>query len=73
MITVDRGSTDISQCTCPVGAYQNAASCDPCIAGTYKDFNGTGPCTSCPGGHTTFSFPLFFFFFFWLSVVLFVD
>eukprot|EP00960_Hanusia_phi_P011021 323747-Hanusia_phi.AAC.1 len=64
--TLDIGSTNINNCTCPAGYYQDVAAspiniqgrelsviCAPCPQGTYKGSNGNHACTPCASYRTT--------------------
>ena len=45
------GSTGLSSCFCPAGYAGDAglgARCVACEAGTFKPFDGPGPCLACP-------------------------
>jgi len=45
------GSSQLTNCTCNKGyTGPDGAACGPCIAGTYKDVNGSAPCTLCSKG-----------------------
>ena len=45
------GSSRVLDCVCNRGHYgSDGAPCSSCIAGSYKDVNGSAPCTSCPIG-----------------------
>jgi len=44
-------SVDISNCTCSEGyTGPNGGACSACKAGSYKDKNGSSPCTLCAAG-----------------------
>eukprot|EP00961_Rhodomonas_salina_P067573 907696-Rhodomonas_salina.1 len=43
------GSVGPQNCSCDCGFEELAAqNCTACLAGTYKDVTGAGPCTPCP-------------------------
>ena len=45
------GSSMLTNCTCNKGyTGSDGAACAACIAGTYKDVNGSASCSLCPGG-----------------------
>ena len=45
------GSSVLSNCSCVVGyTGPDGMECTACIAGTYKDVNGSAPCSLCPQG-----------------------
>ena len=54
------GGTQPEDCQCNAG-YSGAdylspvAVCSPCPVGTYKSFNGTGNCSTCPLGRDTYA------------------
>ena len=45
------GSSVLTNCTCNKGyTGPDGVECEACIAGTYKDVNGSAPCTLCSAG-----------------------
>ena len=45
------GSSMLTNCTCNKGyTGPDGAACAACIVGTYKDLNGSGPCSLCTEG-----------------------
>jgi hypothetical protein len=44
-----------SACVCEVGRQLVGDLCNLCPFGTYKDFVGAGPCTTCPNEHVKIS------------------
>ena len=45
------GSSTVANCSCNVGyTGPDGGSCEACVAGTYKDVNGSAPCSLCAAG-----------------------
>jgi len=52
--TADTGNDELNDCVCDLGyTGLSASSCVPCATGTYKNFIGSGSCTTCPTGSTS--------------------
>jgi hypothetical protein len=48
--TTQTGTTAITDCLCPEGAFLSGEICAPCPIGTFKTEVGSEECTTCPEG-----------------------